>query len=709
MPRQINTTIKPVTSNHGKSHHGNGSLKFVAVDGEGMTLANGDHVYVMLSVGQDTITNPKGLSFVEILDFLYEHYQPRTAYIGFYLGYDFTQWFKKLPEERAWMLLTREGQAKRKPTRSQMVVPFPVEYERWHFDLLNHKRLRIRPKLCTCHIVHCKCKKAAWMYICDAGGYFQTSFLRAIDPRKWPDPILTPKEYQIIEEGKELRSTATLGPDMARYNRLENDVLERVIKKFDEGLRKLGIELPPSKWFGPGQAAQSWLRSCAPTRIEISKVVPLWFMVAAIASYFGGWFEIICHGLIPGISWEYDINSAYPFIISKLPCLLHGKWSHGRGEYPPRPGAFVLVRASVEGYRTSPIGTMLHRNNKGRICRPINTSGWYWKHELEAAKKAGLIKTCNIFEWRMYQPCDCPPPIRRIANLYQMRLQIGKDSILGKACKLIYNSCYGKFAQSIGQPVFANAIYASLITAGCRTQILEAIATHPQGKNAVLMIATDAIYFKTPHPTLPISDKLGEWDCTKKTNLTLFKPGVYWDDNARNLVAEGKDPLFKSRGVNAKDLGHKIADLDSQFASWAGKKPPAMTVTGHEDHPIAGWPEIQFLPAFQMVTALQALMRHDWSQAGHVTGDETAEPLTQSANPFQKRERAYWSRTEGICRSYPRAYGDESYVVESEPYDKRFGQEDPDNPYTQESRQRYGITPDGYVIDEIFDAVRSEV
>lgn len=693
MTRSVTTNVKPKTAQHGKSHHGNGTMKFCAIDGEGVTLPDGEHRYVMLSVGQDTLTNPDGLDWQEIFSFLYEHYKPDVAYTGFFLGYDFTQWFKTLPENRAFMLLTREGIALRKHRRPHK-APHPVDCRDWQFDLLGGKRFRLRPKLCDCRISSCKCKHAPWMYVSDTGGFFQQSFLSVINPEKWPAPILSDTEYEIIETGKERRETAKLDSDMVRYNCLENEVLERVMSILDEGLRRIGVCLPPSKWFGPGQAAQEWLKDRAPTRSEIEIAVPQCFRDAARASYFAGWFELFIHGLISGYSWEYDINSAYPYIIAQLPCLLHGTWSRGTGS--PPGGRFILVKATVKRKASGNayIGAMLHRDSKGSICRPMITHGWYWLHELEAAIEAGCIQTIDYLEWMGYSPCDCLPPVREMADLYDLRLKAGKNSPLGKSAKLVYNSGYGKFAQSIGEPMFANAVYASLITAGCRTQILRAIASHPGGLSHVAMIATDAVYFLTPHPGLPVSDQLGDWTETRRSNLTIFKPGVYWDDSARQKIAEGKTPSFKARGVNARDLAAKIGDIDRQFAAWNGCAPEITDwITGK---PLDTWPAVSFTAAFSMTTALQALRNGVWSQAGVVSTDRE---LQQSSNPYRKREGAYYDPFMDVYRSEPVQMA--SNGVESEPYDRRFGQEDPDNPFTLETQEKYGVTPDGYVSDEL--------
>src|SRR5690606_19882729 len=149
-------------------------------------------------------------------------------------------------------------------------------------------------------------------------------------------------------------------------------------------------------------------------------------------------------------------------IHSRLPCLLHGKWTKGNGK--PRvymrnsEKRLTLVRCTVEGSNEY-LGAMLHRTPKGRVLRPMNTRGVYWLHELEAAIEADLIEPHLIKweQWWSYDPCKCTPPMSELAALFDKRVAVGKETPQGKALKLLYNSAYGKTAQSIGNPKFANA------------------------------------------------------------------------------------------------------------------------------------------------------------------------------------------------------------------------------------------------------------
>ena len=686
-----------------KSHHSVGTKGFICVDGEGINLPNGEHRYVLFGVGNDQIEDENGLDWITILEFLYSHYEPGIAYVGFYLGYDFDRWLCTMPMAKVERLLTSEGRESRKSTSPKLHGRvLPVDFPSgWQINMLGKKMLEFRKRSCHCDILYCKCPgKGPWMRICDAGPFFQTSFLKAIDPKTWKTPIVSNDEYELIKKGKENRADADhIDDEMRYYNRLENEILARLMSVLNDGFLEMGIVLAPGQWFGPGQAAQKWLKNQKVTTAEeIQKTVPYWFLDAARQSYFGGWFEIMMHGIVPGESHEYDINSAYPYVISSLPCLLHGEYKRGSNKTPPNEG-YVLVRASVSSYRKGHacgIGTMLHRDRSDRILRPTRTKGWFWYHEIAAAKRAKLISKCHVYEWMSYVPCNCPCPMRNVSDLYDLRVKVDKDTPLGKGCRLAYNSMYGKFAQSVGNPVFANPIWASLITSGCRTMILDAIATHPGGKWNVSMVATDAVFFCDPHPKLAISKRLGEWDYTKRHNLTLFKPGVYWDDKTRKDISENRSPSFKARGIAAADFANSISEVDRQFTEWNTNNPAISNEPGH----VNGWPYVEFKTGFSMISCLQAIRRRKWFLAGHV--NQSGE-MVQNANPYDKRIGAWPSVLEDgrtVWRSEPWTLP--ANDCESKPYQKRFGMADP---WSLERLEFYGITPDGTIPDIIHEAL----
>jgi len=683
--------------------------EFRAIDGEGM--GNGsEHRYVLLGVGQVQTEWPGGVEDItQIFDALYSGFraEPNAAWVGFFLSYDYNMWLRLLPRERAWLLLSPAGQAKR-VHRVQHIPPHPVEFEGWQFDMLGYKRFKLRPKTCSCRNATCRCAKAQWMYVNDAGPFFQASLLSVIDPSKWDVPVLSPGEFAMIKEGKERRDSAVLDEDMKKYNRLENDVLERVMARLNAGFVAAGVKLRKQQWFGPGQAAQAWMGIDA--KLEGAKTaiaaLPSAVAMAAIATYYGGWFEIIYHGHVHGITHEYDRNSAYPNIAAQLPCLC-GTWKTSRAAVPAPDGRLRMLRCVVQGSDPR-MGPLPYRTDSGSILRPLHTEGWYWQHEVEAARAAGLIDSCEVSLWHEYRPCSHPPPLRGLVGLYEHRQRVGKDTPEGKAAKLLYNSIYGKLAQSLGHPLYANPIYASLITAGCRTEILDAIATHPRRSAAVVMVATDGVVFASPHPDLTVSDKLGDWSYERRENLTLFKPGVYWDDKARAAIADGRAPQFKARGISAATFADSIARIDAEFDAWRDDASFQPQWKLEEGTPRNMWPAISFTSRFAQISVTQALAWTDGAKdkedqkvryirdAGRIIHDQE---LTQDSRPQDKRIPLHLEHDAYGWASQPWRLG--SAYGESKPYDKRFGisidQEEwaqfvtPDGPVQMEFRQAMGV------------------
>lgn len=745
------------------SARGTRPTRFVGIDGEGVDRPDGLHEYVMLSVGSRTLFDAGNqLTLDQILTFLYDQFtlDTQAVYVGFFLGYDFTQWFKHLDQQTAWHLFTTAGTEARKtrnPTSNQR-VPQPVVWNGWEIDVLAGRRVKLRPhhhrpslstgkcKLRTCGTdvdvsdpflgehpfnpetdplgpgilwrgsgkrfweqFRPKQTAGKWMHICDTGPFWQCSFLNAIDPTKWTEPVCTEQEFNTIIEGKADRghvydyNDTSYFDDMRRYNVLENDVLSRITTRLDTGFRNehIPIKLARTDWYGPGRAAQRWMdllhaRVADPEAVRSNREtvsdrslplrnelgiknadvylsMPTWFADAARASYYGGWFEIFMHGHI-GDAWEYDINSAYPFIIATLPCLHrtgrhNGTYRQGEGDTAPgSPSAYVLLYGTVRGSDRH-IGAMPHRTRRGSILRPRITRGWYWRHELDAASRAGIVESMDIEKWVSYEPCTCTPPFNPkdigIERMYQMRLEVGKNSPQGKGFKLVYNSAYGKTAQSIGQPKYSNPVYASLTTAGCRTLILDAIASHPEKSSAVAMVATDGVYFTSPHPSLTLDqDRLGAWDETAKTGMTLFMPGVYWDDSTREKIRAGNTPSLKSRGINAKDLADQIERLDILFAQLHTDMvaTPTAEIT---------WPSIKFKVRFLLESCKSALNRNDWGSAGRVTHGATR---IMSSSPESKRiQHPYLDPTNLCIRTSPYDTGPDG--TDTMPYPKMFGQQ----------------------------------
>jgi hypothetical protein len=593
----------------------------------------------LLSIGNESLYHEDHSPLVwwECFRFIYDYQDVHRSerLIGFFLGFDFGQILKSLPEDRARMLYTDRGRAARTP-KTQRRQPFPVRAWgggcEWEFDLLpNGRRLKLRPR-----------GASRWATVMDCGSFWQTSLLQVIDPENWPEPIVSDSEYEIIAEGKSARG----GPDpddavTRRYNVTENLALARAMGVLETGLESVGVRLSREKWFGPGQASQAWLlQQGAPLCEDILAALPDDIATQLYASYYGGRFEIPTHGTIPR-AIEYDLVNAYAWYLSQAPCPLHGEWTTGTDPQDIPTSGYTLLTGTFRG-DDARLGGLPWRDSHGLICYPQATRGTYWAHEVQAAVRAGLINDIELERWDSYSPCNCPPPYRGLVELYHLRAQMGKRTPVGIAAKLVMNACYGKMVQSIGYPKVHNMMAGSLTTSLCRTAILDAIATHPTRTDNLLMIATDGVYFAEPHPNLSVTGNFGEWEEKALTNLTLFKPGVYWHGDRERMLK------VKSRGVNARALHDSINELDSQFESFRPGDP---------------WPKTTLTVPFAMTSPRQALARGKWETCGELHHDI---PVVQSSDPTQKRATASLTAYRGGWQSTAYARRE---TLQSAPYD----------------------------------------
>ena len=207
--------------------------------------------------------------------------------------------------------------------------------------------------------------------------------------------------------------------------------------------------------------------------------------------------------------------------------------------------------------------------------------------------------------------------------------------------------------------------------------ILDAIASHPYGTDHLLMVATDGVYFRSEHPTLAsVSEgdpELGSWEVSRKENLTLMKPGVYWDDKARSTLND-QELSLKSRGINARALKKQIGRLDDEFTALTNN------VTGQ-------FPTIEVSVPFSIVTPQLALARGKWGTCANVAWDTIR---FDSAKIEPKRFDAYLD--DGLIRSHPMPVTPDQAM--SLPYDRRFGFDPEDDPDEDQSVPEE-VTQDG--------------
>lgn len=485
--------------------------QFFGVDGEGADDANGRHNYLLLRVGPHILfDNNRPLGTYEILRWLTSDTVVNSPanLISFAFDYDVTMIIRDWPEHKLRELFDRPSRTFKDAKGHPHVAP--VLHNDFYVEYLPHKHFRVK-----------RYGAKRGITIHDTHGFFQSSFVTALTT--WD--IGTPDEREAIRVMKNHRSEFTgMSEAEITYNRRECEMLCDMIEHLRDMAADLGYTITPYE--GAGNLAQSMLRVHNSPTPETTVPMPDELQYATIAAYYGGRFEISQIGMIP-LCHEYDIASAYPHAMTLLPCLEHGYWDNA--DNVDATIQIQHVRWRSVNRDSTPWGPFPFRDPNGTILYPYEGSGWYWRPEVEAAYDGGF-KLRILDTWSWIQECD-HKPFAWVEDVYNQRRAMGKNA-KGKVLKLGANSLYGKVAQSVGVPKFANSVYAGLITSITRARM--AVICNKYG-NSVKMIATDGIYLDCEMTSDdPIVDantgkpNLGDWEHGVYTDLFLVKPGIYF-------------------------------------------------------------------------------------------------------------------------------------------------------------------------------------
>lgn len=507
---------------------------FIGVDGEGGNIG-GKHEYLLLRVGDHLLyRNSKPLRTVDILRWLVS--LPNTGiHVGYGFDYDVSMILRDWPQHKLAELFDRESR-KNKAGNGY----YPVGYNGFLVEYLPRKHFRVAR-----WTVGDEPRK--WFTVHDTIGFYQSSFVQALEA--WS--IGTQAERDAIKEMKLKRSDFTEATtDEIEYNRRECVMLAELLEALRDATRDAGYTI--KNYEGAGCLAQAMLtKHDAPLRQDLPKDLGM----AARAAYYGGRFEISRIGNVKP-AHEYDLASAYPWAMAQLPCLEHGYWVR---EYQPgNPIQVMQVEWAISPERHW--GPYPFRDPDGTILYPSSGKGWYWYPEVSVEDQANETNTV-LDAWSFVSYCD-HKPFTWIPEVYAERQRIGK-SAKGKILKLGMNSLYGKQAQSVGNPRYASAIYAGLITSMVRGVMAQVCMQHG---NAVVMIATDGIYLthkmKPEHgrPMVEAGEKaaLGAWEHQRFDDLFLVKPGIYFTSDGAKV---------KTRGVPRWQLDEKRDELISAWKS----------------------------------------------------------------------------------------------------------------------------------------------
>lgn len=506
---------------------------FTGCDGEGCGLdAQGRQLYMLFRMGERELFTGCALKTFEILDFICDHPGDEIL-VGFAFGYDVTMILRDLSERQQRRLFEPKSF---EPGHSRYIYykDFDIDYLAKQYIRVKRVKIVRGPDGSEKRIPI----KGSQRTIYETFGFFQKSFLKSIQSFE----VGTVEQREMIALNKSKRADfASMDQEVRDYCALECVFLAELMEKLRGYCHAAGIV--PKTWNGAGKLASA-LHSLhnTPKAKDLIGLVPKEVMDFANMAYYGGRFEITRTGNIKGDVYEYDICSAYPDGMRRLPCLLHGRWEKAdRNHVKIHKGLYVAAcnfkRDSLSGNGFGELGGLPVRSKEGHLYWPRQGSGIYWSPEIQSAEKLGVKVTLKT-GWLYHKQCDCQP-FDWIEPLFNYRKSIGSQGP-GYPIKLALNSLYGKTAQRKGNGIYANMVWAGLTTAFTRAKINGAIALNP---NEIIMVATDAVYSLDPIG-LDIGEHLGQWEACKLDGLFIVQPGLYWCPAKRKRKSRGLSGSF---------------------------------------------------------------------------------------------------------------------------------------------------------------------
>lgn len=583
---------------------------FIGVDGEGAGEGL-DHIYWLLRVGDKALYNEDGnlLNTTKILKWLAdlgeEGLNDRCIPVAYFFNYDISMILRYLPDKNLRELFWQPDECLKRSCKHKRSEHWK-NYGSCFLENCNCKKFQaggqttvfldndlpdVDKKNCIqIQVRHQQLKVRWWrkpfLTITDVSEFFQTSFLKTLD--KWQ--IATPEEYERIKVNKERRAYFEYGFDQETfdYNTLECELLAKLMEEFRRVCFESGLH--PDMWTGPGRLAECVFEmEGVPQRSELD--IPPMIENLCNYAYYGGRTEGILFGETDNIL-ALDIASAYPAAYRQLPCLVkgHGKWERVPFEEVQEANlehTLVVGKISCNDKVGQPhpkICGLPMRDKTGNICFPTFANGCWWYPEVretlnlyvkERIKHTVQIEAC--FTWR--QSCN-ELPGSFTERWYRKRLALGK-STRGIPTKLCLNSLYGKAAQRVGTPKWANGVWAGLLTAYTRARLLEVTTT--LGSSNIISFQTDGI-FACSKPAVrkalerlsiwegePDKPELGSWELEHYDSIFLIQSGVY---SVTKHDEEGMEKVTnKTRGMRDFEFEAALPEIRKQWETrrWFGE------------------------------------------------------------------------------------------------------------------------------------------
>ena len=506
------------------------SKPFIAIGSQSIT--DGENIvyaHLALSTGQ-SITNLNGLTTQEILGFITSN-TPKTKdaiLVTYGSTYDFNQFLNSINLEQLETIWNSNHRSK-----AETIGTFKVRVSKGQSFYIKDLWAETRT-------------------ISDIYGFFQQPLKQTLEQ-------YTGKTARAGNAYTQAVTTNQL-QNAAKQLMQELQATAELMEEFRKRLDK--VNLRPLRWSGAGSITTNLFQKHNIKSFMAEQEQDI--QTAARYAYAGGRFENVLYGQSKSKTYAYDINSAYPEALTKLPALAGGRWHHIGGD--PGDTDFGLYKVSFEvAARNNWPVPLFARDVTGSIFYPNKLNGWYWSPEIAILREWAEMTNAKyeIDQAYIFEAATNHKPFEWIQDLYNKRLQLqaaGDEAEIG--LKLALNSAYGKLAQQVGwlpedengeekTPSYHQLEYAGYVTSYTRAKLFRASLENP---TAVIAYETDCLYSSEELTGIIIGDGLGEYKETIYNHLTYLGSGIYFGEK------ENGEKVFKLRGIQTGTATYEMLE-----------------------------------------------------------------------------------------------------------------------------------------------------
>ena len=282
----------------------------------------------------------------------------------------------------------------------------------------------------------------------------------------------------------------------------------------------------PARWISSGYLAEKVLIN---NGINMPKFDSIPYPVQDLAyrSYFGGRFEILKRGFI-GKAFLYDINSAYPYALTKIPDITKGQWISSNKIQSDAMLGFFKIKVNISDCKYIP--PLPFRADNIIIFPSGKFQTYCTLAELQSCKNINykILKSFQFIPNKEYFPFK-----DFIEKMYAKRLYLKQNkNPLQLPIKIILNSIYGKTGERIRFKIgnLFNPVIFATITGITRAQLYEFVQKYGL-ERYVVSFATDSICITK---FLDInSNRLGEFSFENSADDVFYLQNGFYRYNGK--------------------------------------------------------------------------------------------------------------------------------------------------------------------------------